>query len=164
MVLMPDGAYDLKAFAIDDDRHSVVAYAVFSGTHTGEGGPVPPSGKSVSTDYVYVMKFEGDKIGQNDKDLELGHRHAATRLGLSDPATVNERSGFGLGLERQESYMPFGSEGLERDGVVRARRSARVSACPRRLRRALRMRRAFAGRSGLSGGRSRCHWAATATT
>jgi predicted ester cyclase len=72
MALMPDGAYDLKAFATDDDRDSVVAYAVFSGTHTGEGGPVPPTGKSVSTDYVYVMKFAGDKIGHMTKIWHSG--------------------------------------------------------------------------------------------
>ena len=72
MVLMPDGSYNLKAFATDDDRDSVVAYAVFSGTHTGEGGPVPPTGKSVSTDYVYVMKFDGDKIGRMTKIWHSG--------------------------------------------------------------------------------------------
>jgi predicted ester cyclase len=72
MALMPDGSYDLKAFATDDDRDSVVAYAVFSGTHTGEGGPVAPTGKSVSSDYVYVMKFEGDKIGHMTKIWHSG--------------------------------------------------------------------------------------------
>jgi predicted ester cyclase len=72
MVLMPDGSYDLKAFATDDERASVVAYAVFSGTHTGEGGPVPPTGKSVSSDYVYVMKFDGDKIGHMTKIWHSG--------------------------------------------------------------------------------------------
>jgi predicted ester cyclase len=72
MTLMPDGSYDLKAFAIDDDRDSVVAYAVFSGTHTGEGGPVEPTGKSVSSDYVYVMKFDGDKIGHMTKVWHSG--------------------------------------------------------------------------------------------
>ena len=63
LALMPDGSYDLKAFAIDDERDSVVAYAVFSGTHTGEGGPVPPTGKRVNSDYVYVMTFDGDRSG-----------------------------------------------------------------------------------------------------
>ena len=40
LVLMPDGRYELKAFATDQERSSVCAYAVYSGTHTGEGGPV----------------------------------------------------------------------------------------------------------------------------
>jgi len=38
------------------------AYGVFSGTHTGSGGPIPPTGKRVEADYVYVMQFDGDKI------------------------------------------------------------------------------------------------------
>ena len=32
------------------------------GTHTGAGGPVPPTGKQVEADYVYVMAFDGDRI------------------------------------------------------------------------------------------------------
>ena len=59
---MPDGRYDLKCFAVDPERNCVAAYAVFSATHTGEGGPLPPTGKSTNTDYVYVMEFAGDKI------------------------------------------------------------------------------------------------------
>ena len=57
-----DGRYELVSFATDEKRHNVSAYAVFHGTHTGQGGPVPPTGKKVSTDYVYVMQFEGEKI------------------------------------------------------------------------------------------------------
>jgi predicted ester cyclase len=59
---MPDGRYELRSFAVDDGRKNVTAYAVFSGTHTGEGGPVPPTGKHVAADYVYVMAFDGDRI------------------------------------------------------------------------------------------------------
>ncbi len=72
LTFMPDGAYDLKAFAVDDERQSVVAYAVFSGTHTGEGGPLPPTGKSTSSDYVYVMDFDGDKIRHMTKIWHSG--------------------------------------------------------------------------------------------
>lgn len=59
---MPDGNYEVRAFAVDEDRNTVVAYGVFRGTHSGQGGPVPPSGKPVESDYVYVMEFEGDRI------------------------------------------------------------------------------------------------------
>lgn len=61
-MLMPDAGYELRACAVDEDRHSVTMYGVFSGTHTGEGGPVPPTGKHVDSDYVYVIAFEGDRI------------------------------------------------------------------------------------------------------
>ena len=59
-VFIPDAGYEIKSFATDEERRSVCAYAVFSGTHTGEGGPCPPTGQSTSTDYVYVMEFDGD--------------------------------------------------------------------------------------------------------
>jgi steroid delta-isomerase-like uncharacterized protein len=62
LTFIPDGRYEVKSFATDDERQNVTAYGVFHGTHTGEGGPCPPTGKSTSTDYVYVMQFDGEKI------------------------------------------------------------------------------------------------------
>lgn len=59
---VPDGSYEVRSFAVDNERQNVAAYAVFRGTHTGEGGPVPPTGKKVEADYVYVMDFDGDRI------------------------------------------------------------------------------------------------------
>jgi len=59
---MPDARYEVRSFATDDTRQSVCAYGVFSATHSGEGGPCPATGKSTTTDYVYVMEFDGDKI------------------------------------------------------------------------------------------------------
>lgn len=72
MTFIPDGRYELKAFATDDERKSVCAYGVFSGTHTGTGGPCPPTGKSMKTDYVYVMEFDGDKIRHMTKIWHAG--------------------------------------------------------------------------------------------
>jgi len=69
---IPDGHYELKAFALDEARASVVAFATFKGTHRGAGGPVPPTGKSVSADYVYVMEFDGDKIRHLTKVWNAG--------------------------------------------------------------------------------------------
>lgn len=59
---LPGGTYEVRAFAVDDERRNVTAYGVFSATHTGQGGPVPPTGKSIQADYVYVMQFDGDRI------------------------------------------------------------------------------------------------------
>jgi predicted ester cyclase len=72
MTFMPDGRYEVKSFATDDERKSVCAYGVFSGTHTGEGGPCPPTGKSVASDYVYVMEFDGDRIKHMTKIWNAG--------------------------------------------------------------------------------------------
>ena len=58
---IPDGRYELKAFATDEARSTVVAVAVFHGTHTAPG-PVAPTGKVVASDYVYVMQMEGGKV------------------------------------------------------------------------------------------------------
>ncbi len=70
--IMPDASYDLKSWAVDAERNNVSAYAVFSATHTGEGGPCPPTGKSAKADYVYVMFFEGDKISHLTKIWNAG--------------------------------------------------------------------------------------------
>jgi predicted ester cyclase len=59
---IPDANYDLKFFAADEARKSVAAVAVFHGTQTGPGGPVPPTGKKLAADYVYHMSFEGERI------------------------------------------------------------------------------------------------------
>jgi predicted ester cyclase len=62
LALLPDGNAEVRSFAVDEARNNVSAFGVFRGTHTGEGGPVPPTGKSAAADYVYVMDFDGDKI------------------------------------------------------------------------------------------------------
>lgn len=59
---IPDGHYELKCFAADEERHCVIAFAVFHGTQTGAGGPGEPTGRSVAADYVYAMQFDGDRI------------------------------------------------------------------------------------------------------
>ena len=64
---VPDGRYEVRSFAVDETRKNVAAYGVFRGTHTGEGGPVPPTGKAVEADYVYVMTFDGDRISHMTK-------------------------------------------------------------------------------------------------
>ncbi len=64
---VPDGRYEIKAFAWDAERSCAVGAGVFHGTQTGEGGPGAPTGKTVASDYVYVMSFEGDKISHMTK-------------------------------------------------------------------------------------------------
>jgi predicted ester cyclase len=79
---IPDGRYDVKSFATDHERNNVCAYGVFSGTHSGEGGPMPPTGKSTSSDYVYVMEFEDGKIRHMTKIWNAGW--AMKDLGWTD--------------------------------------------------------------------------------
>ena len=72
LTCIPDGRNELKSFATDAQRKSVCAYAVFFGTHTGHGGPCPPTGKSLRSDYVYVMEFDGEKIRHMTKIWHAG--------------------------------------------------------------------------------------------
>ena len=72
LTFIPDGRYELKSFATDEEGRNVSAYGVFLGTHTGHGGPCAPTGKSVKTDYVYVMYFDGDKIRHMQKIWHAG--------------------------------------------------------------------------------------------
>ena len=72
LTVLPDATYEVKSFATDSARNNVCAYGVFHGTHTGEGGPVPPTGRRTSTDYVYVMEFEDGKIKHMTKIWNSG--------------------------------------------------------------------------------------------
>ena len=67
LIPVPDGRYVLKAFAFDEAHGTAVAAAEFHGIQTGEGGPIPPTGKAVVSDYAYVMQFDGDKISHMTK-------------------------------------------------------------------------------------------------
>ncbi|HEX2891856.1 nuclear transport factor 2 family protein [Vineibacter terrae] len=72
LIVLPDGGYRVKSFAADNERNNVCVYAVFSASHTGPGGPVPPTGRKTDTDYVYVMEFDGDKIRHMTKIWHAG--------------------------------------------------------------------------------------------
>lgn len=62
LIPIPDGTYELRSFSVDQERQVVTAFAVFKGTHSGNGGPMPPTGKAASSDYVYAMSFSDGKI------------------------------------------------------------------------------------------------------
>ncbi|MEM9320002.1 MAG: ester cyclase [Pseudomonadota bacterium] len=79
LVPLPDGRYELTGFAEDADRDTVVASAVFRGTHTVDAGTGAPTGKSAASDYVYVMKFDGGKVSHMTK--VWNDSHALQQLG-----------------------------------------------------------------------------------
>jgi predicted ester cyclase len=70
---IPDGHYELKSFSTDHERNIVTATAVFHGTQSGPGGPMPPTGRKVAADYAYVMEFRGDRIARMTKIWNDGH-------------------------------------------------------------------------------------------
>jgi ketosteroid isomerase-like protein len=72
LTVLTDGTYELKSFATDAERGTVCAYATFVGTHLA-GGPVPPTGRTTRTDYVYVMRFRDGKIAHLTKVWNSGY-------------------------------------------------------------------------------------------
>ena len=69
---LPNATYEIKSFAADPERNNVSAYAVFSATNTGPGGPAAPTGKTTKTDYIYVMQFKDGKIRHMTKIWNSG--------------------------------------------------------------------------------------------
>jgi ketosteroid isomerase-like protein len=67
LTLFPDARYELKSFATDTDRSNIAALCGLSRDPHRSGGPVPPTGRRMSTDYVYVMQFQGEKISHMTK-------------------------------------------------------------------------------------------------
>ena len=66
--IVPNASYDLIASAYDEKTRTAIFVATYHAKHTGEGGPVPPTQKETHTDYVYVLKMNGDdKVEQFTK-------------------------------------------------------------------------------------------------
>jgi hypothetical protein len=66
--IAPGGSYKLHSSAFDDATRTAMFFATFTLSHTGEGGPVPPTNKETNTHYVYIFKInDNDKIQSMQK-------------------------------------------------------------------------------------------------
>ena len=65
--IMPDSKYEIRSVTVDEESGHVSFFAIFSGTHTGEGGPTDATGKWGEVDYVYALEFNEDKISHLTK-------------------------------------------------------------------------------------------------
>ena len=55
--------YTLNASAYDEENRTAIFFATYHATHVGQGGPVPPTNKSVDSHYVYALKMsDNDKV------------------------------------------------------------------------------------------------------
>lgn len=56
----PDGAYTVRSLTWNDSEVTYVA--IFEGTHTGTGGPVPAADppKKMKCDYSYTFRFDSE--------------------------------------------------------------------------------------------------------
>lgn len=66
--IAPDCSYELHSSAYDEATRTAVFFATFTGTHTGDGGPIPPTNKQTNTHYVYIFTMNGEgKIAKMHK-------------------------------------------------------------------------------------------------
>jgi hypothetical protein len=60
----PGATYDLHTACYDESSRTAVFFATYHATHTGAGGPVPPTHKTTHSHYVYVLTMDADnKVG-----------------------------------------------------------------------------------------------------
>jgi hypothetical protein len=57
---MPDAHYKLNLVTADEEQKNFVYFATFYGTHTGTGGPVEATGRSMQSQYAYVISLNAD--------------------------------------------------------------------------------------------------------
>lgn len=59
-VTVPGCSYELHVSAYDEANQTAIFFATFTGTHTGEGGPVEPTNKTTNSHYVYAFKMNDE--------------------------------------------------------------------------------------------------------
>ena len=59
-VTAPGASYDLHSAGWDGETSTATFFATYHAKHTGEGGPVPPTGKETHSEYVYAIKMNSD--------------------------------------------------------------------------------------------------------
>ena len=59
-VTAPGATYELHVSAYDESTRTAIFFATYHATHTGAGGPVPPTHKETFSHYVYFLTMNGD--------------------------------------------------------------------------------------------------------
>jgi predicted ester cyclase len=80
----PDGHVTYDIMVAEGDF--VAAYATFTGTHRGQLGAFPPTGKSVEAKFLALFRVEGGKIAEIW--VEWDNIATLTQLGLYPPAST----------------------------------------------------------------------------
>jgi hypothetical protein len=67
-ITSPEGSYVLHTSSFDNATNTASFFGTYHARHTGDGGPVPPTGKESYTHYVYVLKMsENGKVSEMTK-------------------------------------------------------------------------------------------------
>ena len=61
-VTTPGCSYTLDASAYAESTNIALFFGTFTGKHTGEGGPVPPTGNETNTQYVYILTMNAQGL------------------------------------------------------------------------------------------------------
>jgi len=59
-ITAPGCSYAIHASAYDAVNNVALFYATFTGTHTGDGGPVPPTNKTTNSQYAYALTMNAE--------------------------------------------------------------------------------------------------------
>ena len=59
---IPDFRHEVQVVAVDEEGRQVGILYTLYGTHTAEGGPVPPTGRSIAADSAMFLAFDGERI------------------------------------------------------------------------------------------------------
>ena len=59
-ITMPGCSYKVHASAFDEGNNTALFFATFTGTHSGDGGPIAPTNKTTNTDYAYSLKMNDE--------------------------------------------------------------------------------------------------------
>lgn len=54
--------YNIEASSFDDETNTALFFGTFTAQHSGDGGPVPPTGKTTVSHYVYALKMNDDGL------------------------------------------------------------------------------------------------------
>ncbi len=60
-------SYVINGSAYDEENKMALFFATITGSHVGEGGPVPPTGQETRSTYVYAMTMDGGKVVRMEK-------------------------------------------------------------------------------------------------
>lgn len=82
-------SYQIHASCFDENSKTVLIFATLTGTHNGEGGPVPATGRQTQSHYVYSITMNDQ--GKIAKLIKIWNAPWAMReLGWA-PLPMNEK-------------------------------------------------------------------------
>ena len=64
---VPDFRHEVLSVAVDEPQQRVLIHYLIRGTHSGEGLPIPPTGRSMESRCVLILHVENERIRHAEK-------------------------------------------------------------------------------------------------